>query len=247
MKRFFALCVAVLFLLFCLTSLAEDEFDDFDDYGDEEMEMDGEDLAEMTEDDFNNAKAAMNAASGNHETFLQEGDYIYEFIPEDSSSCKIIKYDGIDWDVDIPEKVADMNVSILEKTFFNNYFVETVILPETVQKIDIMSFYSCTCLKEVTIQEGVTEIGQCAFGGCSLLEKLELPESLITVEDFAFIACNCMKEFKFGKNLKSIGSNAFNGCQTLEKIIVPRGAEIADDAFTDCPMFTEIEYYDPEE
>ena len=94
------------------------------------------------------------------------------------------------------------------------------------------------------IQEGLRTIGQCSFGGCISLEDIEFPESLEKVGDMVFISCVSLKELTFGKNLKSIGSKAFYGCARLEKVRVPQGAVIAEDAFEECPMLSEIEYYD---
>jgi hypothetical protein len=233
-----------------MTSLAEDDFDDFDDFDfDEEEEFfdDGDELEEMSEEEFNNAKQAMNRASGKHEEFTKIGDYYIDNIEEDPNAIKLIRYDGIDWDVIVPDTVDDRTVTILDNTFSNNDMIETVVLPDTLRIIDNMTFWSCKSLKEVTISEGLTTIGRCAFGGCDALEKVVFPESLEVVGEMVFIACNSMKEFTFGSNLKSIGSNAFTSCANLEKITVPRGTEIAEDAFVDCPKMGDIVYYDPEE
>ena len=250
MKRLFAAIAALLFLLFCVTSFAEDDFDDYDDFDDTEFEDDtewddGEDLEEMSDDEFTNAKEAMNKASGNHQEFLKDGDYYYDLLPEEESACKLIRYDGIDWDVVVPDTVAGLKAKVLDCTFSNNAMVETVELPESVEIIDNMCFWMCSGLTKIVIPEGVTTLGRCAFGGCGVLENPVFPESLETVGEMVFIACNSFTEITFGKNLKSIGSNAFTGCEKLEKVTVPRGTEIAEDAFEQCPMMKEVVYYDP--
>ena len=226
------------------------DFDDFDDFDDTEFEDDtewddGEDLEEMSDDEFTNAKEAMNKASGNHQEFLKDGDYYYDLLPEEESACKLIRYDGIDWDVVVPDTVAGLKAKVLDCTFSNNAMVETVELPESVEIIDNMCFWMCSGLTKIVIPEGVTTLGRCAFGGCGVLENPVFPESLETVGEMVFIACNSFTEITFGKNLKSIGSNAFTGCEKLEKVTVPRGTEIAEDAFEQCPMMKEVVYYDP--
>ena len=118
------------------------------------------------------------------------------------------------------------------------------MLPESVVLIDNMAFWKCTNLKRVEMQEGLTRIGRCSFGGCISLENPVFPESLETVDEMVFISCLSLTELTFGKNLKSIGSQAFTGCVNLEKVSVPKGAVIAEDAFEQCPNLKEIEYYE---
>ncbi|MEI7946576.1 MAG: leucine-rich repeat protein [bacterium] len=50
-------------------------------------------------------------------------------------------------------------------------------------------FAQCTCLKNVTIAEGVKIIGQRAFDGCAKLSGLKLPKSIVRIEEQAFDGC----------------------------------------------------------
>jgi hypothetical protein len=64
----------------------------------------------------------------------------------------------------------------------------------------------------VHIGNGVTEIGEQAFGGCSSLTAVHIPDSVT-----------------------EIGNYAFYRCAALAKISVPKGAEIGQGAFEGCP------------
>jgi hypothetical protein len=247
MKRIAAFLFAIVFLIVAPASVAEDfeDFDDFeafgeyDDFGDE-MEFD--DLGDASEEDVNNAKDAMNAASGYHDlNVLEEGDFKYEPF-EDGETCQAVRYTGFDEDVSVPEKLKNLSVKMLYQTFSDCTLVETIVLPETIEIIDNMAFWKCTSLKSVEMKEGLKAVGRCSFGGCSELESLEFPESLEYVDEMVFIGCVKLKEVSFGKNLKSIGSQAFTACVNLEKVRVPEGTEIAEDAFEQCPLVT-VERY----
>ena len=245
MKRAAALLAALLFLLSGIASFA-DEFEEFDDFEVEESgeEEEFEEIGDATEEDINNAKTSLNALSGYHDHEVpEEGDFKFEPL-DDGASCQILRYTGFDEDVSVPEKVQDLSVTGLYQTFSDCSLLETVVLPESLVLIDNMAFWKCTNLRHVEIQEGLTRIGRCSFGGCASLESIEFPESLETVDDMVFISCVNLRELSFGKNLKSIGSQAFTGCINLKKITVPRGAVIAEDAFEQCPMLDEINYYD---
>ena len=64
----------------------------------------------------------------------------------------------------------------------------------------------------VIIEEGVTNIGDCVFMGCTGLASIELPDSLTSIGSFAFTYCDSLKEVNFPENLKTIGSYAFYFC-----------------------------------
>ena len=92
------------------------------------------------------------------------------------------------------------------------------------------------------IEEGVTEIGQCSFGGCSELKAVRLPDSLLKVGNAVFAYCAVLEEVEFGTSLESIGAQAFAGCASLVRIIVPGGDRviIPDNVFALCPNEVEI-------
>lgn len=78
-------------------------------------------------------------------------------------------------------------------------------------------------IKTIIIEEGITEIGHCAFmgnlegvnggyEGIELLKNLQtvvLPDSLEAIEDYAFSGCKNLTKVYFSDNLKSIGKYAF--------------------------------------
>ena len=103
-----------------------------------------------------------------------------------------------------------------------------------------MAFYQCASLKQVTIQDGVTSIGTCCFGGDPMLADITIPETVETVEDFAFLACASLQEVSFGASLKKIGTSAFQMCAMLSRVTLPETAEIGENAFTDCSPNLEI-------
>ena len=64
-----------------------------------------------------------------------------------------------------------------------------LIIPEGVTEISDSAFYGCTSLQSVTIPEGVTEIGDRAFLGCSSLRTVTLLNPKIKIERSAFTGC----------------------------------------------------------
>ena len=65
----------------------------------------------------------------------------------------------------------------------------------------------------------VTAIGDYAFSGCTLLDKVVITANqLTTIGNYAFSGCNGLAEFTVPSKVTSIGNYAFNGCFSLENL-----------------------------
>ena len=84
---------------------------------------------------------------------------------------------------------------------------------------------------EVTIPEGITEIGKEAFIRCYELSKVVIPEGVKTIGDCAFFECTKLKEVVLPNSLEVIGGGAFGLCP-LTNLSIPEGvATIGGGAF----------------
>ena len=87
-----------------------------------------------------------------------------------------------------------------------------VKLPERMTVIEAEAFRNDISLKgKLTLPEGVTEIGDYAFAGCTELTAVTIP-----------------------KNVTVIGQGAFFGCKNLRVTVLNGDAAIAEDAFDGC-------------
>lgn len=152
-------------------------------------------------------------------------DFTYNL---DNNYATITSYKGSNSNVVIPNKIDGYEV----KKIANHAFDES--RNSTNGKI----------LKNVTISEGITTIGDFAFVNCTNLEKITLPDSLTSLGDQTFIGCSKLKEinipskitsfgysgymfqetgfteFTIPKNVKKIPSETFRICKNLKKVIV---------------------------
>ena len=78
-------------------------------------------------------------------------------------------------------------------------------------------------LKEVVIEEGVTEIGVDAFSVCTSLETVTLPQSLQKIGEKAFSYCTSLKTINIPDSVNVIGPKAFYFCKSLTSIGIPEG------------------------
>ena len=229
MKRFFALLLAAA-LVFSFAVTFADDWDD-ENFGDEDF---GDDEFEEEEFEEEEGRSDFRTIAG-YDTGekYSSGDFIYQ-LPEDEEGAVIISYTGTASEMVIPETIDDHPVVAIGDQAFNFLTIETATLPNTVRHIGSMAFYQCANLRRVMIQDGVTTIGTCCFGGDPVLAEVTIPETVETVDDFAFLACASLKEVSFGASLRKIGSSAFQMCAALSRVTLPETAEIGENAFTDC-------------
>ena len=89
------------------------------------------------------------------------------------------------------------------------YNIKKVIIEDGVTQIGRCAFASCRRLTEVTIASSVVSIGFEAFKNCELLEKISLPDSVTDIAEEAFSGCKNLSEITVPAALKHIGENAF--------------------------------------
>ena len=102
------------------------------------------------------------------------------------------------------EKIDEYRLGEISK-FLYDAGIDIFTLP----RINGYTCYASNIGPEITIQEGVKEIGNCCFTGCDKLEKVFLPNSLEYIGDYCF-KDSSLKEVWIGPNVKLIGDEAFD-------------------------------------
>ena len=85
-------------------------------------------------------------------------------------------------------------------------------------------FAECSRLKNVTINEGITIIGESAFSE-TVIKKLVLPSTVIAVNNNAFAYCGQLEKAVLDERLDSIGCQAFMNTTLLSEISIPDKVE----------------------
>ena len=70
-----------------------------------------------------------------------------------------------------------------------NKNVTEIVIPEGVEEIEEDAFFGCSSLKSVSIPNSVTFIGDGAFMDCSSLEYINIPNSVTSIGFAAFREC----------------------------------------------------------
>lgn len=106
---------------------------------------------------------------------------ISDFVIKDGT---LIKYNGADSDVDIPDGITVIGSG---------------------------AFRRCTNLKRVRIPDGAVSIEKEAFIWCGELRSVTIPDTVTAIGDYAFQGCNSLTGITLPNSLTSIGSDAFWG------------------------------------
>ena len=115
-------------------------------------------------------------------------------------------------------------------------------LPAEVQAIGDYAFFNCRNIVHVLFtSEGLTEIRDSAFAGCSNLSSADFPAGLKRIGSFAYEFCERLHRITLPEGLESIGSDAFSLCGQLPEAILPEGLTyLGDDAFAFCNSLTRV-------
>ena len=121
--------------------------------------------------------------------------------------------------------------------------IENLTIENGVTHIGEYSFFKCNKIDcELYLPESITSIGKMAFSGCSGLSgNLIIPEGVTTIENGIFADCNGFTGILgMSKGITVIGDNAFSGCNGLTgNLIIPDTVTyIGSSAFYNCSSFT---------
>lgn len=111
--------------------------------------------------------------------------------------------------ITIPNEINGVNITEIGKRAFvslNN--LKSVVLPNTITRIDDYAFYG-TGIEKITIPSNVCDIGYEAFANCSKLNEVILPNSLTYIGICAFDRCKLLTEIFIPQSVEKIENSAF--------------------------------------
>ena len=142
--------------------------------------------------------------------------------------------------------IPNSAVSIGEDAF-NGCRFETIIIPNTVTKIEKEAFFNCMYLQSLYLPQSVTSISDMAFRNCTVLKSIKVDEDN-TIFD-SRDDCNAIIETATNtlvvgsintvipNGVTKIGNYAFEGRRAIETIVIPNTVTIiGKDAFHGCNL-----------
>ena len=126
-------------------------------------------------------------------------------------------------------------VIINEGAFKDRRALHHIILPESLEEIELESFRGCSNLEEMDIPEKTLRVGESAFRDCVNLKKLVVRNKCIKIGERAFENCATLSDISLPDGLTEIYGGVFNSCKSLKQIKLPEKLTIlGESAFSDC-------------
>ena len=138
----------------------------------------------------------------------------------------------------IPAEFNGRAVTAIEDMAFKRFWIESIIIPESVTYIGAGAFMDCTQLTTVILPQNLTVIRENTFRACTRLKVIDIPEGVRFIEKRAFRDCERMTSVYLPSSLESVGADAFYGCEGLRQVHI-------SDPDTWCLVKFENEYSNP--
>ena len=91
-------------------------------------------------------------------------------------------------------------------------------VPDTVEIIEMASFFECRNLSGVVLPENLREIRPDTFVECSGLSSITLPEGVDSIGEYAFTNCTGLKDIYLPSGVKFVGQYSFYQCSLLKDV-----------------------------
>ena len=170
---------------------------------------------------------------------------IYTYTLDDANRATITGYSGNATALYIPGEIDGHEVvAIGDSAFENRTDLRTVMIPDSVTRINIGAFSGCINLANITLSKKIEKIGENAFYNCDSLQSVEIPKCLndvyarydsIYIPNGVFNECSNLKTIIFEEGSTVIADALFRGCDGLESVTIPNTVtQIYGYAFADC-------------
>ena len=146
-------------------------------------------------------------------------------------------------ELEIPATYKNKPVTTIGTGAFAGSKLRNITIPNSITSIGENAFSCCLELTSITIPDSVTSIGPDAFGGCSNLESVTLGNGLKSIGAWAFRLCPSLTSISFPNSLTEIGLKAFSDDSSLTTVTLGKGiSSIEANAFEGCSSIKNVYY-----
>ena len=138
--------------------------------------------------------------------------------------------------------ISDWNIKYIPNNFFyNNELIKEFTIPNSVTGIGDYAFCGCNRLASVSIPNGVMRVGDWTFCGCENLTFATIPNSVTSIGEYAFAGCYRLTSITIPNNVTSIECRSFASCSGLTSLTIPDSVtSIGKWAFQGCSGLTSV-------
>lgn len=135
-----------------------------------------------------------------------DGSYIItKYIGENVENLVIPNYIDGNW-------IQSVSGIHTENSIIDGYDIKNITISEGIKFLDTSSFYYCATIETVKLPNTLEKIDWGVFYGCSNLKEFNFPNSLTYIGQLAFELCVSLPaEITLGENIEKIDTYAFSG------------------------------------
>ena len=138
----------------------------------------------------------------------------------------------------VPEKIFNNSYTVTgigDNAFYNQEYLKSVVLPNTIVAIGDSAFAFCKSLTQIQLPNSLKTIGEKAFLDCKKLQSIDFPAGLKTIKNSAFAYCSSLDTMLFPNGLTTINDKVCQNCLHLKSINIPSSIEVIGEyAFQNC-------------
>ena len=119
--------------------------------------------------------------------------------------------------------------------------VKNITIMNGVTSIGDNAFNRFIGLTSITIPDSVMFIGSNAFNGCTSLISITIPDTVMSIEDGTFYNCTSLTSINIPDGITSIGNHVFSRCNKLRNVIIGKNVtSMGWEAFYNCSSLRDI-------
>mgnify|MGYP000025628718 FL=1 len=146
-------------------------------------------------------------------------------------------------DIIVPESVSmdgkNYPVTVFtNKCFANCTKLRSIVIPNSVKKLESDCFFGCALLNKIEIPNSVEELGYSCFENCTNLKEVTLSSSL-TKLPYTFKGCKALSNISIPSSV-TVLLGTFSSCSSLKSIIIPLSVTSLYGTFHNCTNLKEI-------
>ena len=140
----------------------------------------------------------------------------------------VVDYRGTSESVRIPEKYSTIPIiSVADSIFLNKTFIKNVTIPNGITTLGNEVFKG-TSISQVFIPYSVTAIGNGLFENCSSLKFVNNNTLITNIPAKMFADCSELNNILFLSSVQSVGEKAFYNCTSLKDLSFLKDTEQID-------------------